>query len=129
MGTTNYLIDTNAVIDYLGGRLPGKGNVFMDGVINKIPQISFITQIELLCFQTTDKNLSILAEFVKDSTVFGVQKKVIEITIELRRKYSIKIPDALIAATALNDNLTLITRNSKDFKKISNLIIINPYEL
>ncbi|MEX0996562.1 MAG: hypothetical protein WDZ45_05910 [Flavobacteriaceae bacterium] len=72
MGTTNYLIDTNAVIDYLGGRIPGKGNVFMDGVINKIPQISFITQIELLCFQTTDKNLSILKEFVKDSTVFGV---------------------------------------------------------
>tara|TARA_R110000850_G_scaffold25797_1_gene74171 strand:+ start:23206 stop:23595 length:390 start_codon:yes stop_codon:yes gene_type:complete len=129
MGATNYLIDTNAVIDYLGGRLPGKGKVFMDGVINKGPQISFITQIELLCFQTSDKNLSLLSEFVNDSIVYGVQEKITEITIDLRRMYSIKIPDALIAATALNNKLTLITRNVKDFEKIPDLSLLNPYEL
>ncbi len=101
----------------------------MDGVINKGPQISFITQIELLCFQTSDKNLSLLSEFVNDSIVYGVQEKITEITIDLRRMYSIKIPDALIAATALNNKLTLITRNVKDFEKIPDLSLLNPYEL
>ncbi len=129
MGATNYLIDTNAVIDYLGDKLPGKGKVFMDGVINKGPQISFITQIELLCFQTSEKNLSLLSEFANDSTIYGVQEKITDITIDLRRTYSIKIPDALIAATAIHHKLTLITRNVKDFEKISNLSVINLYEL
>ena len=41
--------------------------------------------------------------------------------------YKIKLPDAIIAATALVHNLTLLTRNEKDFSKISNVEITNPW--
>jgi hypothetical protein len=43
-----YLIDSNAVIDYLSGKLPKKGKLFMDKVINDTPNISVITKIEVL---------------------------------------------------------------------------------
>jgi len=50
---TQYLIDSNAAIDYLKGSLPASGMKFMDGVINDIPNVSVITQIEVLGFSTT----------------------------------------------------------------------------
>ena len=43
--------------------------------------------------------------------------------------YKIKLPDAIIASTALANNFILITRNSKDFDKLENLKILNPYEI
>lgn len=49
-------------------------------------------------------------------------------TIEIRKKYKIKLPDAIIAGTALTYSLTLVTRNTKDFDKIEGLSVINPHE-
>ena len=43
--------------------------------------------------------------------------------------HKIKTPDAIIASTAIVNGLTLITRNTKDFKNIEGLKIIDPYEL
>jgi predicted nucleic acid-binding protein len=54
----------------------------------------------------------------------GIADKVVEI----RKKYSIKLPDAIIAATALTNNLSLVTRNTDDFKSIDHLDIINPFD-
>jgi hypothetical protein len=45
-----YVIDSNAVIDYLSGQIPGTGMLFMDTIINDTPVISIITQIEVLGF-------------------------------------------------------------------------------
>lgn len=53
--------------------------------------------------------------------------EVAERTIVLREKHSIKVPDAIIAATALTYDLTLITRNASDFKDIQELTIENPF--
>jgi hypothetical protein len=50
--------------------------------------------------------------------------KLINFVVYLRRKYKIKLPDAIIAATALYTNSTLITRNIKDFSKIKDLNIL-----
>ena len=48
-------------------------------------------------------------------------------TIELRQQFRIKLPDAIIAATALVYDLTLITRNAVDFKNIAGIKLINPW--
>lgn len=48
--------------------------------------------------------------------------------IELRRERSIKLADAVIAATALVNNFKLATRNVDDFNMIKKLEIINPFE-
>ncbi len=43
-----YLIDSNAVIDYLGGKLPATGNSFMNSIVDDVPVLSIITKIEVL---------------------------------------------------------------------------------
>ncbi|MEK7257684.1 MAG: PIN domain-containing protein [Bacteroidota bacterium] len=48
--------------------------------------------------------------------------------MEIRRQFkSIKLPDAIIAATALTHQLTLLTRNVSDFSKIPGLTVVNPF--
>ncbi len=52
------LIDTNAVIDYLGSRLPASGMDFMNKVIDAVPNVSVVTKIEVLGFNAPDfKNI------------------------------------------------------------------------
>ena len=124
-----YLIDSNAVIDYLSGKLPEKGMVFMNQVINDIPNISIITKIEVLGYKTTSEADQLLSGFVDDSVLLGLTDDVIEQTIQIRKEYKLKTPDAIIAATALVYEYTLISRNMKDFKNIQGLDVINPYEI
>ncbi len=58
-----------------------------------------------------------------------LDRDIIERTILLRKAQKIKLPDAIIAATALVHNLTLITRNTGDFSKITGLKIIDPHTI
>ena len=48
MERKQYLIDTNAVIDYLGQKLPRSGMTFLNDIIDVIPNLSVITKIEVL---------------------------------------------------------------------------------
>lgn len=48
-----FLIDSNAVIYYLSAELPDNGMLFLDDVINETPEISVITQIEVLGFNNS----------------------------------------------------------------------------
>lgn len=57
-------------------------------------------------------------DFVESSSVFPLDNEVVEKTIKIRRKYKIKLPDAIIAATAIVFDFTLISRNDNDFEKI-----------
>ncbi|MBI1193471.1 MAG: PIN domain-containing protein [Bacteroidetes bacterium] len=50
-------------------------------------------------------------------------------TAEIRKTYNIKLPDAIIAATSLAYDLTLLTRNTADFKNIIGVNVINPHDL
>ena len=47
-----YLIDTNVISDYFSASLPESGLQFMDSVINAVPNLSVLSQIELLCWKT-----------------------------------------------------------------------------
>ncbi len=53
----------------------------------------------------------------------------IEQTIQLRKTYKTKLPDAIIAATAMVYKLKLITRNTCYFNNIEGLELINPWEI
>lgn len=54
---------------------------------------------------------------------------IVEKTIEVRRLYKIKLPDSVIAATALQYNFVLVTNNIKDFKGIEGIEVVNPHDL
>lgn len=63
------------------------------------------------------------------TNILPTNQSVIEQTIALRQVKKIGLGDALIAATAIVNNLTLISRNISDFKNIEGLSLINPYNL
>lgn len=124
----NYLWDTNAVIYYLQKNFSEPGQGLMTDVINsRQPAISAITEIELLCWKTaTAKDLTVLNNFVSDCIVFELEREVKLKTIELRKTYSIKLADAIIAATAIVTDLTLIINDKRGFNKLPYLKVLNP---
>lgn len=126
-----YLWDTNPAIYYLQQQFPQSSQDLMDDLLRESgPAISAITEIELLCWRAaTENDLLIMRAFIGDSVVFELDGPIKEKTAEIRKLYAIKLPDAIIAATAFIHDLTLITRNTKDFMKIPGLELINPYEV
>ncbi len=127
----NYFWDTNTVIYFLQRQFTPTAEKFIDDVISSNqPAISAITEIELLCWKiANDSDLLILKSFIKDSYVYELDQDIKNQSVEIRKHYNLKLPDAIIAATAIVNELTLITRNAKDFDKISELKVSNPYVL
>ena len=124
---TGYLIDTSAVIKYLNGTFPEEALVFLDGVVDDEGSISFISEIELQAWTPANpSDLLIYEQFVFNSTIIGVDNNIVNETIRIRKIHKIKLPDALIAAMAVVNDLTLIADNDKDFLKVSGLKYINP---
>lgn len=120
-----YLIDTNAVIDYLNNRLPSNAADMLDGEELEIP---VITRMELLAWRNaSSQQLFILEEFIGNVVVRNFDEPVMINGIEIRKNFRIKLPDAIIAATAIVHQLALVTRNIDDFKNIPNLELINPW--
>lgn len=126
---TQYLIDNNAVIDYLSGKLPPKGMTFMNSIINAIPKVSVITKIEVMGYNAPATDYQLLSDFINDADVLQLTELVVNQTIELRKQYKTKLPDAILAATALANGLVLISRNLSDFKNITGLEVIDPHSV
>jgi predicted nucleic acid-binding protein len=125
-----YLWDTNTAIYYLQQQFPLSAEKYIDDLLKEeSPIISAITEIELLCWKTaTEKDIEIINGFINDSLVIELEKSVKLKTAEIRKVYRIKLPDAIIAATALVFGLSLLTRNIEDFKNITDLNLVNPWE-
>jgi len=74
----------------------------MDKLVNEAPPvISAITEIELLCWKAaSESDLEVLNSFIKDAVVIELEQPIKYKTAEIRKKHNIKLPDAIIAATA-----------------------------
>ncbi len=64
---------------------------------------------------------------MNDAKVFDLTNNIVDASIEIRKNNKTKLPDAIIAATALVNDLCLITRNISDFKNIDGLELLNPW--
>lgn len=124
-----YLWDSNTAIYFLQKQFPlAAENLIEDLLAESLPAISAITEIELLCWKTTsDADLQLLTDFINDVTIFELENAIKLKTAEIRKTSRIKLPDAIIAATALVHDLILVTRNVRDFDKISGLKVLNPW--
>ncbi|MBK9564735.1 MAG: type II toxin-antitoxin system VapC family toxin [Saprospiraceae bacterium] len=127
MEQPQYLIDTNAVIDYLANKLPASGMDFMNTVIDALPNVSVVTKIEVLGFNAPEQHYKTLSDFINDAIVLDLTNNVVEASIEIRKKHKTKLPDAIIAATAIAYDLVLISRDTSDFKNIEGLKVIDPH--
>jgi predicted nucleic acid-binding protein len=120
-----YLLDTNVVLDFMGNKLPTKARNLLSEIIDTEINLSVISKIELLGFSKVEQDL---VSFVDYANVLMIDGNIVDKTIEIRKIYRIKLPDAVIAATALIHNMTLLTRNIKDFKSIKGLTVSNLWE-
>lgn len=116
-----YLIDTSAYSRYLDNRLSVKNSDFMDSVLENAPAMCFVVKIELRSFQGDLDKEKVITDLVNNCAIMELSDKIIEKTIEIRRKVKIKLPDAIIAATAIIHNLTLLSTNDSDFLKVPKL--------
>jgi predicted nucleic acid-binding protein len=125
-----FIIDSNVLIDYTALRLPQKGSDFVEHIFNIDFLISVAVKIEVLGFNDAPDIMNNMEEFVNTATVLPLDEAVTQQTILLRRQYKkLKLGDAIIAASALVHNLTIITRNTSDFKNITDIKIVNLYDM
>jgi predicted nucleic acid-binding protein len=106
----NIVLDTNAVLYFLGGRLR-----------DPLPQahlyISVITEIELLSYPLlSSESEAEIYSFLDDVTIVDLSTEIKQETIKLRRQYRFKLPDAIIVATARHLKAELLTNDIKLLK-------------
>ena len=122
-----YLIDNNVISNYFFNAFSERAIGFLANIIDKMPNLSVITKIEALSWRSPNTaKENIVRVFVNASNIIALSDDIVEKCIEIRRNCKIKIPDAIIAATAIVNDFTLLTSDS-DFDRIPNLKIINPF--
>jgi predicted nucleic acid-binding protein len=122
-----YLFDSNILIYHFNGKLNQFRTDLLSEGLTGVGAYSIISKIELLGFNQSESDdrqarllLSSLRELELTSTIA-------EQTIQIRKIRKLKLPDAVIAATAIVNNLAIITRNTSDFDQVVGLNYINPF--
>ena len=117
------LIDTNISLYLLQGN--EKVANLLDG--NRI-FASFVTEIEILGYsKITHEEESKIKEFLSEITVVGWNDVIRDHAIALKRRYKIKTPDAIIAATSLYLKVPVLTAD-REFLRVSEEIDLMLYE-
>ena len=107
------LVDTDIFIDHL------RGARRLDPLNHRL-HYSVITRAEL--FVGAGRNESQVRLLLEAFRELGVDRSVAERAGRIRRESSIRMPDALIAATAIEQDLELVSRNTRDFSRVKNLV-------
>ena len=110
MARLRALFDTNILIDYLNGIDAAKAELARYGR----PAISVISWIEVLA-GTRPAVEAGTRRFLATFERIELSGEIADLTVLLRRKSRLRIPDAIILATARVEGLVLVTRNTKDF--------------
>jgi len=122
-------IDTNILIYHINGHLTKNAEKFLLDTLKQGAYISIISRIETLGWSGhTDESLRLTQKFLDKFIECPLERDIAETCITLRQNFRIKLPDAIIAATALSLRLPLMTRNVHDFKAITSLQAINPFD-
>jgi predicted nucleic acid-binding protein len=118
------LIDTNIVI-YCSKQDGGWLSVWMNRADSCIASV---TRIEALGYSSiTEEEAFAIRGFLGRMMCCDLDEEIIEKSIVLRQQKKMGLGDAIIAATALEYGVPLVTRNEDDFEHISGLRIINPF--
>ena len=118
MNGVKYMADTNAFIYLL------KKHIALQPLLEAEWQYSFITEIELLGKPgITPQEIKTIKELLGICVKTLYTENITQAAISLKQQYRLKVPDAIVAATALYHNLPLITFD-KDFSRIEALDMI-----
>jgi predicted nucleic acid-binding protein len=119
MNGNKLFVDTNICIYLLND-----DHIIADLLDGAPIYISFITEIELYAYHSHNPLAkAILDDFIESVNVVNIDNHIKAKTIEIRRDLKLKLPDSIIAASALLENISFITAD-KGFKKVPNLDIV-----
>ena len=121
------VFDSNILIYHLNDALPSTVFNRVESWITEGAVISVITRIEVLGYPQTIEQLQQAMHLLAYFDEIPLHEAIVQRTITLRQQYRIRLPDAVIAATALDLAVPLVTRNTQDFHPIDGLIILNPF--
>ena len=123
MSGKSFLLDSNFII-----RL-SKGDEALIEFINESPNyfaVSVVTYMEVMGYNFNDDNeYNMIRDVFEIFEILYIDEVIAQKTIDVRKIKKVKLPDAIIAATALSLDFTLVTANFDDFKNIPNLKILN----
>ncbi len=119
MNGNKLFLDTNIIIYLLNG------DKTLSGLLHgKTIYVSFVTQLELLSYNgITSKETTKIREFLNECLVVDINDSIKEKIITLRKVYNLKLPDSIIAGTALYYGVPLIS-SDKDFTRITEVSIV-----
>ncbi|MCK5524079.1 MAG: type II toxin-antitoxin system VapC family toxin [Thiomargarita sp.] len=127
--TESKVFDTNILIYHLNDDLGDDAEQLLEKALESASYISIITRIELLGWtKHSEESLSSAENLLSTFYEQPLSEEIVKLCIQLRQTTSLKLPDAIIAATAKHLELPLITRNIKDFQKVPGLKLFNPFE-
>jgi toxin FitB len=119
------LIDSNIIIYASQGESPQIGQLIREYDI----AVSAVSYVEVLGYhRLTEESRLFLEAFFRIVEVLPISQVVLDRAVKLRQIRRMSLGDAIIAATALVYDRTLVTRNIEDFQWITELSILNPFE-
>ena len=121
----SFLFDSNVFIYHLNGTLGAYGQSLLKQGLVEGGAFSVISRIEVLGFRQSTAELEKASRLFSGLNQIELNTQIVAQTIALRQLRKIKIPDALIAASALYWGLPLVTHNTHDFQWITELKLIN----
>lgn len=121
-----WLLDTNVWIDAMSGDAAA-GQALLTAMADEWCGFSSMTRLEVLSHSgLSASDVVIWCELLAKAVEVPMSAAVVEEAARLRRTVRMKAPDAIIAATALPESATLVTRNTSDFVRVSGLRVSKP---
>jgi predicted nucleic acid-binding protein len=119
MSGNKLFVDSNILLYFLKGEKEIVEIISENEIV-----ISFINELELLSFPNlTYGSEDSIKGILKNCQIININEEIKLLTVELRRKYKLKLPDSIIAASAFYFNIPLLTAD-KHFNQIEELEII-----
>ena len=118
-----YLLDSVVVIDHLNGIEPATRFLAEHGTACAI---SVITRAEVLA-GFDDAHAALALELLDLFPTLPITAEIADLAARLRHHERFKLPDAFQAALARHHDLTLVTRNTRDFSGVPGLDVVVPY--
>lgn len=126
---TDGLIDSNILIDAMNGIVDAIA--FLEDQQGTEMQISIVSAMELIAGCRNKTEMRELQRFFQRCTILPVTVTISQVAFQLMESFYLShgliLPDALIAATAMEHNLNLYTRNTRHFLMIPGLAAVRPY--
>jgi predicted nucleic acid-binding protein len=107
------LFDSNILIDYLNGIEAARSEIER----NQERLVSIVTWMEVLAGARDEAEEDVIDLFLRDFRVVDLTRRVARDAVEIRRTRRIRLPDAIVWASARAESALLVTRNTKDFPK------------